>query len=69
VALLLAVFDPTRADMAGPRARLGELLAEAEYAAARRSTLNARYTDAAGWAGSESWGSPAGVCWSLAADQ
>ena len=40
------VFDPDRSDLAVPRARLGEQLTDTEYAAARRSTLNAHYTDA-----------------------
>ncbi|MDQ6798059.1 MAG: DEAD/DEAH box helicase family protein [Actinomycetota bacterium] len=38
------VFDPARDDVANERERLGELLDEREWAAARRTTLNAHYT-------------------------
>jgi N12 class adenine-specific DNA methylase len=41
-----AVFDPIREDYAVERARLSELLGDSGFAAARRSTLNAHYTDA-----------------------
>ena len=50
-----AVFDPDRDDFAEARAELTQLLSPADMAAAARSTLNARYTDAelvrAVWAG------------------
>lgn len=41
------VFDEDRTDWAPERDRLRELLSEAEYAAARRTTINAHYTDPA----------------------
>ena len=41
------VFDDDREEFAAARADLGQLLSEAEYAAARRTTINAHYTDAA----------------------
>ncbi|WP_344252481.1 methyltransferase domain-containing protein [Pseudonocardia hydrocarbonoxydans] len=41
------MFDPDRGDLAGPRDRLLSLLGEQGFADARRSTLNAHYTDAA----------------------
>jgi N12 class adenine-specific DNA methylase/SAM-dependent methyltransferase len=41
------VFDEDRAEFAAARARLRELMTDAEYAAARRTTINAHYTDAA----------------------
>ncbi|MDN5933097.1 MAG: methyltransferase domain-containing protein, partial [Pseudonocardia sp.] len=41
-----AVFDPARDDYAAARAELRALLSPAEFNAARRSTLNAHYTDA-----------------------
>jgi SAM-dependent methyltransferase len=39
------VFDEDRADWAAPRARLKDLLGHDGYAAARRTTINAHYTD------------------------
>ena len=41
------VFDDDHAEFAAARAELHQLLSEAEYAAARRTTINAHYTDAA----------------------
>ncbi|EMY32805.1 putative helicase [Arthrobacter crystallopoietes BAB-32] len=41
------IFDEDRADYAEDRARLRALLSEREYDAARRTTVNAHYTDAA----------------------
>ena len=41
-----AVFDPARNEYAAARAELRGLLSPAEFNAARRSTLNAHYTDA-----------------------
>ena len=41
------VFDDDRAEFAAARAELHQHLPEAEYAAARRTTINAHYTDAA----------------------
>jgi len=41
------VFDEARPEWAGPRQELRELLGEREYDAARRSTINAHFTDAA----------------------
>ena len=40
------VFDDDRAELAAARGQLRQLLSEAEYAAARRTTINAHYTDA-----------------------
>lgn len=42
-----AVFDEARTDWASEREQLHELLSEGEYAAARRTTINAHYTDPA----------------------
>ena len=44
---LSQIFDEDRAEHAPMRAQLSELLSEAEYAAARRTTINAHYTDPA----------------------
>ena len=41
------VFDDDRDEFAAARAELRQLLSDAEYAAARRTTINAHYTDAA----------------------
>ena len=41
------VFDDDRDEFAAARAELHQLLPEPEYAAARRTTINAHYTDAA----------------------
>ena len=41
------VFDDDRAEFAAARAELHQLLPEPDYAAARRTTINAHYTDAA----------------------
>ncbi|HMJ03036.1 MAG TPA: DEAD/DEAH box helicase family protein, partial [Conexibacter sp.] len=41
------IFDESRADWAGLRTELRELLDDKAYAAARRSTINAHYTDRA----------------------
>ena len=38
------IFDETRAEWAGEREQLHELLGEQGYAAARRTTINAHYT-------------------------
>ena len=40
------IFDEARDDWAGEREQLRELLDESAYAAARRTTINAHYTDA-----------------------
>ena len=42
-----SVFDESKPEFAGERATLQQLLSEAEYRAAARTTLNAHYTDAA----------------------
>jgi N12 class adenine-specific DNA methylase/SAM-dependent methyltransferase len=41
------VFDDEREELSAERAELRGLLSDAEYAAARRTTINAHYTDAA----------------------
>ena len=41
------VFDDDRDEFTAARAELRQLLSDAEYAAARRTTINAHYTDAA----------------------
>ena len=41
------IFDEARGEYAGDREHLRSLLTEAEYDAARRTTINAHYTDAA----------------------
>jgi len=41
------VFDDFRAEFAPVREQLRELLTDVEYAAARRTTINAHYTDPA----------------------
>ena len=41
------VFDDDRDELAAARAELHQLLPEPDYAAARRTTINAHYTDAA----------------------
>ncbi|MCD5342782.1 helicase [Arthrobacter sp. AK04] len=41
------IFDETREEYAGDREHLRSLLSEAQYDAARRTTINAHYTDAA----------------------
>lgn len=43
---LAAVFDENRADLASDRARVAALLTPEEFAAARRTSINAHYTDA-----------------------
>ena len=53
------VFDESRAEFEAERAELGELLDEAEYAAARRTVINAHYTDPA--IAAEVWGALTGL--------
>lgn len=42
-----SIFDESRDDHAAERAELRSLLTDQEYSAARRSTVNAHYTDPA----------------------
>ena len=66
-----AVFDKDRSEWTAVRAELRQLLGEDGYASARRTTINAHYTDpavvAAIWRPSASSGSTAAGCSSPAA--
>lgn len=53
------VFDESRTEYEAERAELHELLKEAEYAAARRTVINAHYTDPA--IATEVWGALTGL--------
>ncbi|MEX5237307.1 helicase, partial [Kocuria sp. CPCC 205236] len=53
------VFDESRTEYEAERAELHELLGEAEYAAARRTVINAHYTDPA--IAAEVWGALTGL--------
>ncbi|MEX5265898.1 helicase-related protein [Kocuria sp. CPCC 205231] len=53
------VFDESRTEYEAERAELRELLDEAEYAAARRTVINAHYTDPA--IATEVWGALTGL--------
>ncbi len=65
------VFDEDRDEWAQARSELLELVGEDGYAAARRTTINAHYTDpaivAVIWQPCASSGSTAAGCWSPAA--
>ena len=56
---LWQVFDEARDEYAPDRDRLRGLLDEAEYTAARRTTINAHYTDAG--VAAEMWQGVAGA--------
>ena len=65
------VFDDDHAEFAAARVELHQLLSGAEYAAARRTTINAHYTDAGlakvVWDHVTALGPAPGRCWNRAA--